>query len=173
MIKNKKYLIDYKMPKESDIDYTDTSIDEVPLEDPDDNPFYQANFIKQKEKSFLSTRIGPSNEVVEARLQIQIFLVQGGVEVIYNPDAIIFASKEEKTVFRRAINAFFIRNDFNLEQTLFPVEVYRCGTRENHGTIQFVFSPDDTFLSDEETHQLNLIISDMFHHVLVVSPQED
>lgn len=135
-------------------------------EDPYNTSFYQADLIKQTEQVFQKTTIGKDDEATKTQIQLQISLVPGGVNVTYNPELITFANKDEEIQFRREINAFFIRNNFNLNAIYYPVSVYKCGTRSKEDAMTFIFAPNEVMLSESETDALNMIISKVLHKAL-------
>lgn len=131
------------------------------LVDPYSAPLYQATLIKQKKDMFFTTNIDNEEIVSFSQIQVEIFLVNGGVNVEYNSKFINFVKKDDEIEFSREINAFFIRKGFHLESVLYTLSVYKCGTKKDGTSSEFVFKADEALLDNSETDELNMIISRM------------
>lgn len=132
-------------------------------EDPYCNDYFQAKLVKQETIIYMDIRKAIQDKNAKrTRVHVEINLIPGGVEVVYNSDIVRFTSLEEETLFRREINAFFIRRGFFLNCVYFSINVYSCGTKEDSDNVEIIFKQDENILSDEDVKILNSIIAKIF-----------
>ncbi len=126
------------------------------IPDPYNTPLYQATLVQQTNNVYVNTTLDNQEELIHAQVEVEILLVRGGVELIYNKNTLHFKDDENQTCFQRGINGYFHSLGFILEQIIYPLCIYKCATLKEPNS--YLVQTNELYLTKNEAQGLHELI---------------
>lgn len=130
------------------------NIHEIP--DPYNTAIYQANLVQQTQEVYINTTLDNQVKQIHAQVEVEILLVRGGIELIYNKNTLHFKDSENQICFQRGINGYFHSLGFILQQIIHPLSIYKCATLKEPNN--YLVQTNELYLSKSEAQALHELI---------------